>query len=133
MPTEQRGAHGLTDSRATPSIHRGGATATTGIESIARRARREPGATYTALMHHFTVENRPTDFETLNGARAPGIDGVTKAMYGEHLEGNLQALHQKLRQIAYRPQPVRRVEIRRRMAPRGPSGSAARKRRSSRS
>src|SRR4030095_12041815 len=30
---------------------------------------------------------------------------------GQHLEANLQALHQKLPQRAYRPQPVRRVEI----------------------
>ena len=110
-PAEQRGAHGVTDSRATPSTHRGGATATTGIESIARRARREPGATYTALMHHFTVENLRACFEALDGTKAPGIDGVTKAVYGEHLEDNLQVLHQKLRQMAYRPQPVRRVEI----------------------
>jgi hypothetical protein len=28
---------------------------------------------------------------------------VTKAMYGQHLEDNLQALHQKLHQRAYRP------------------------------
>src|SRR5918992_377889 len=103
MPAEQRGAHGATDLRATPSTHRGGATATTGIESIARRARREPGATSTALMHHFTVENLRACFEALDGMKAPGIDGVTKAGYGEHLEDNLQVLHQKLRQMAYRP------------------------------
>jgi RNA-directed DNA polymerase len=111
MPAEPRGAHGVKDSMATPSTHRGGATATTGVESIARRARREPGATYTALMHHFTVEHLRACFEALDGTKAPGIEGVTKAMYGEHLEDNLRALHQKLRQRAYRPQPVRRVEI----------------------
>ena len=32
-------------------------------------------------------------------------------MYAQHLEDNLQALHQKLHQMSYRPQPVRRVEI----------------------
>jgi RNA-directed DNA polymerase len=62
-------------------------------------------------MHHFTVEHLRACFEALDGTKAPGIDGVTKAMYGEHLEDNLQALHQQLRQMAYRPQPVRRVEI----------------------
>jgi hypothetical protein len=51
-PAEQRGAHGSADSRATSATHRGGTTATTGVESIARRVRREPGATCTALMHH---------------------------------------------------------------------------------
>jgi RNA-directed DNA polymerase len=95
-PAEQRGAHGAKDLRATPSTRRGGATATTGIESIARRARGEPGGKFTTLMHHFTVENLRACFEALDG---------------QHLEDSLQALHQKLRQMAYRPQPVRRVEI----------------------
>jgi RNA-directed DNA polymerase len=110
-PAEQRGAPGDTDSRATPTTHRGGATATPGVESIARRARREPGATCAALMHLFTVDNLRACFEALDGSKAPGVDGVTKAMYGERLEDNLQRLHQQLRQMAYRPKPVRRVEI----------------------
>jgi RNA-directed DNA polymerase len=62
-------------------------------------------------MHHFTVENLRACFEALDGTKAPGVDGITKAMYGQNLEANLQALHQKLRQRSYRPQPVRRVEI----------------------
>jgi len=62
-------------------------------------------------MHHFTVENLRACFEALDGTKAPGIDGVTKAMYGEHLEDNLQRLYQQLRRMAYRPQSVRRVEI----------------------
>jgi RNA-directed DNA polymerase len=62
-------------------------------------------------MHHFTVDNLRACFEALDGTKAPGVDGITKAMYGQNLEANLQALHQKLHQRAYRPQPVRRVEI----------------------
>src|SRR5215510_6301227 len=110
-PAEQRGAHGGKDAMATPSTRRGGATATTSVESIASRARRVPGATFTALMHHFTVDNLRACFEALDGTKAPGIDGVTKERYGQNLEANLQALHGKLHQMAYRPQPVRRVEI----------------------
>src|SRR5262249_2936106 len=85
--------------------------ATTGVERIAQRARQEPHTRYTSLMHHFTVDNLRACFESLDGKKATGVDGVTKAMYGQHLEENLQALHQKLQQRAYRPQPVRRVEI----------------------
>ena len=96
---------------ATSSTRRGGATTTTGIEWIAQRARRQPQTRYTALMHHFTVDNLRACFEALDGTKAPGVDGVTKAMYAQHLEANLQALHQKLHQMSYRPQPVRRVEI----------------------
>jgi group II intron reverse transcriptase/maturase len=62
-------------------------------------------------MHHFTVDNLRACFASLDGKKATGVDGVTKAVYGQHLEENLQALHQKLHQRAYRPQPVRRVEI----------------------
>jgi RNA-directed DNA polymerase len=62
-------------------------------------------------MHHFTVDNLRACFEALDGTKAPGVDGVTKAMYAHNLEDNLQALHGKLHQRTYRPQPVRRVEI----------------------
>jgi len=62
-------------------------------------------------MHHFTVDNLRACFEALDGTKAPGVDGVTKAMYGQRLEANLQALHRKLHQMSYRPQPVRRIEI----------------------
>jgi group II intron reverse transcriptase/maturase len=62
-------------------------------------------------MHHCTVDNLRACFASLDGKKATGVDGVTKARYGEHLEANLQALHQKLHTMAYRPQPVRRVEM----------------------
>jgi RNA-directed DNA polymerase len=96
---------------ATSTTRRGGEMATTGVERIAQRARQEPHTRYTSLMHHFTVDNLRACFESLDGKKATGVDGVTKAMYGQHLEANLQALHQKLHQRAYRPQPVRRVEL----------------------
>jgi retron-type reverse transcriptase len=62
-------------------------------------------------MHHYTVDNLRACFMALEVTKAPGVDGVTKAAYGQNLEENLRALHQKLRQMSYRPQPVRRVEI----------------------
>jgi hypothetical protein len=65
-PAEHRGAHGVTDSRATPATHRGGATATTGIESIARRA---PSG---ARLHEEACAGKPLagfcEGETHNGA-----------------------------------------------------------------
>src|SRR5215471_2193748 len=110
-PTEQREAQQGARSQATPATRRGGPTATTGIERIATRARQAPQTRYTALMHHFTVDDLRACFAALDGSKAPGVDGVTKAMYGQHLEANLQALHTKLHHMSYRPQPVRRVEI----------------------
>jgi len=62
-------------------------------------------------MHHFTVDNLRTCFDSLDWHKAIGVDGVTKAMYSHHLEANLQSLYERLHQMSYRPQPVRRVEI----------------------
>ena len=108
---EQRGAHIVARSMETPSTHRGGSPAATGVERIARRAGSHPEELYTALMHHYSVENLRACFESLDGKQAIGVDGVTKEQYGENLEANLQELQQQLRQMSYRPQPVRRVEI----------------------
>jgi RNA-directed DNA polymerase len=83
----------------------------TGIERIARQASSQPGTEFTALMHHYSVDNLRTCFEALDGKKALGVDGVSKAEYGQNLEENLQRLHQKLHQMSYRPQAVRRVEI----------------------
>ncbi|ABW32255.1 group II intron reverse transcriptase/maturase [Acaryochloris marina] len=85
--------------------------AETGVERIASRARNHPEEPFTALMHHYSVENLRACFESLDGNKALGVDGVTKAEYQENLETNLQNLHLKLRQMSYRPQPVRQVEI----------------------
>ena len=110
-PTEQRGTHAVDRSMATPPTRRGGPAATTGVERRASRARQEQQTRFTALMHHFTVDNLRACFAALDGTKAPGVDGVTKAMYAQHLEANLQELHRKLHQRSYRPKPVRRVEI----------------------
>jgi RNA-directed DNA polymerase len=110
-PMEHRGAHAVARSTATPSTRRGGSAANTGVERIANRARREPQTRDTSLMHHFTVDNVRACVEALDGTKAPGVDGITTARYGQHLEANRQARHQQRQQRSYRPQPVRRVEI----------------------
>jgi group II intron reverse transcriptase/maturase len=42
---------------------------------------------------------------------AVGVDGITKEQYGQDLECNLRALHEQMRAMRYRHQPVRRVHI----------------------
>jgi RNA-directed DNA polymerase len=96
---------------ATSTTPRGGRETTTGVERIAHRARQEPQTRYTSLMHHFTVDHLRACFEALDAKKAVGVDGVTKAIYGQDLEANLQDLYRRLHQMAYRPKPVRRVEI----------------------
>ena len=108
---EQRGAHIVARSMETPTTPRGGEKAATGVERIASRASRQPEEQYTALMHHYSVENLRACFESLDGKKAIGVDGVTNEEYGKKLEENLEELHRRLRQVTYRPQPVRQVEI----------------------
>jgi hypothetical protein len=78
-PLEQRGAQTVDRLPAPPPTRRGRATATTGVERRATRARREPQTRYTALMHHCTVDNLRACFAALDGTKAPGVAGVTKA------------------------------------------------------
>ena len=101
MSVERSGAHTVARLMETPTTPRGGAKAATGVERIANQARREPEGRFTALMHHCSVETLRSCFEALDGRKALGVDGVTKAEYGEKLEENLQDLHRQRRQMSY--------------------------------
>ena len=85
--------------------------AVTGVERIASCARSQPEESFTALMHHYTVENLRACFDALEVNKALGVDGVIKVEYALNLEGNLQSLHEQLHRMSYRPKPVRQVEI----------------------
>lgn len=43
--------------------------------------------------------------------KAPGTDGITKDIYNENLDKNIEQLVENMKKQAYRPQPVRRVHI----------------------
>jgi group II intron reverse transcriptase/maturase len=62
-------------------------------------------------MHHFDEGALKRCFHALDGRKAVGIDGVTKAQYGERLDENLRELVTRMKRMAYRPQPVRQVLI----------------------
>ena len=111
MSKERRGVQIAARETETSTTPRGGMKTKTSVERIANRARREPEAVYTALMHHFSEENLRACFQTLSNKKAPGVDGVTKEEYSQNLEENLQRLHQRIQQRSYRPKPVRPVEI----------------------
>ena len=70
-PMERRGTHAGDRSMAPSTTRRGGKMATTGVERIAQRARQEPHTRYTALMHHFTVDNLRVCFVSLDGKQRP--------------------------------------------------------------
>jgi hypothetical protein len=63
------------------------------------------------LMHHLNQHNLRQAFRALAGNKASGIDHVTKDVYQQNLEQNLQALEQALRGGGWRPKPAREVLI----------------------
>ena len=66
---------------------------------------------FDCLMHHFNEASLAGCFHTLDGRKALGVDGVSKADYGKHLEENLKELVGRMQGMGYRPGPVRRVLI----------------------
>ena len=50
-------------------------------------------------------------YQRLRKRAAPGVDGVTWAEYGEHLDERLRDLQDRIHRGSYHPQPVRRVHI----------------------
>lgn len=63
------------------------------------------------LFSHINVENLRQAFRALDGSKAVGIDGISKAAYAKDLDSNLQDLVTKLHIGTYRPQAKREVLI----------------------
>ena len=84
----------------------------TDLTRIGEKARQEPTLVLTTLYHHITdVDNLRACYDSLPARKASGVDGVTKAEYGEHLEENLRDLSARLKQQGYRPAPKRRTYV----------------------
>ena len=81
------------------------------LRRIAEKARAEPKSQFTSLFHLMNVDLLRGCFMRLDGTAAAGIDGITKAQYGEQLEVNLNKLVTKLHQNAFFPKAVLRVFI----------------------
>ena len=78
---------------------------------VAERARREPHGQFHSLAHLIDVSALRRAYERQRATAAAGTDGVTKAQYGQDLESNLRDLHERLRSMRWRHQPLRRVHI----------------------
>lgn len=84
----------------------------TRLERFTQKAREEPQTRFTALMGMvFDPEGLRESFERQDGNKAPGVDGIRKADYGEDLDNRLMDLSGRLRRLGYRPKPVRRSYI----------------------
>lgn len=82
------------------------------IARIRCKAEKCPKQEYTSLYHHvYNVETLRQCYESLDGHRAVGIDGVTKAAYSKDLDKKLSELSKRLGNMGYIPQASRRVYI----------------------
>lgn len=83
----------------------------TKLAGIAEVAKQRPNEKFTSLAHLINVDMLRLCHGEMKGRKAVGVDAVTKEMYEENLEENLNDLVGRMKQHAYRPQPVRRVYI----------------------
>ena len=75
-------------------------------------AREAPTEKLTSLMGMvFRKEGLLDSFRRLPGNKAPGVDGIRKDDYGQNLTARIDDLSKRLRDLAYVPQPARRVYI----------------------
>jgi len=87
------------------------ASVTQALERVRKAASKRKKEKFTALFHHLSVEHLEAAFFELQENAAAGVDGLTWRAYEADLECNLEDLHGRLHQGAYRPRPSRRVYI----------------------
>lgn len=85
--------------------------ADTALTEIAYLSARNPAQEFHSLMHHINEGSLQRCFNKLNGKKALGVDGISKAAYGENLHANLEELIGRMKRMGYRPQAVRQVLI----------------------
>ena len=110
-PEERASTKGNPDGQST-SRTQCRASVSQAVARIRQAAKRNPKERLTALLHHITKETLGAAYFALRKDAAAGVDGMTWEVYGKALGERLLALHQRLhRGGAYRPPPLRRVEI----------------------
>ena len=83
-------------------------TISTQLQRIAEQAKKYPAMGFTTLAHLMDVDFLRKAYRRTRKDSAPGIDGVTAAMYAEHWEENVRDLHERLRSGRYQAPPVKR-------------------------
>ncbi|MBS0272769.1 MAG: hypothetical protein JSR85_09055 [Proteobacteria bacterium] len=83
----------------------------TKLNRIAWLSKQDNEKEFECLMHLFNHESLIDCFQQLDKNKAVGIDGIDKTTYAENLEENIKELIHKMKQMAYRPGPVKEVLI----------------------
>ena len=89
----------------------GGKRMATQLERIAEVAKAKPEEKFTSLIHLINKETLIQSHKEMNGKKVAGVDEITKDMYNERLEENVEDLVDRMKRQAYKPQPARRVYI----------------------
>lgn len=79
----------------------------TKLARISQLSSENPDMVFTSIGHLINKELLKECHKEMDGKKAVGVDGVTKAGY----EKNLEELIKRMKQKAYKPKPARRVEI----------------------
>src|SRR6266850_2513691 len=84
----------------------------TQIDRLTELAKEDPKRQFYSITHMITPEALYAAFRGLRKKASAGVDGVTYGMYERDAAGNIQALHERLKNGKYQAQPLRRVYIR---------------------
>jgi RNA-directed DNA polymerase len=86
-------------------------TTETKLRRIAWLSARDKDKWFDSLLHHINELSLKECFYQLSASRAVGVDSIGKADYTASLDANLKELVERMKRMAYRPGPVRRVLI----------------------
>ena len=83
----------------------------TKLARIAEISNENPKEIFTSIYHFLNKDLLTLCHKELDGKKATGLDGTTKAEYEENLEENIEQLVKELQSMAYKPSPAKRVYI----------------------
>lgn len=83
----------------------------TKLARITQISREKPKEIFTSIYHLLNEEMLMLCHKELDGKKATGLDGVTKAEYEENLEENIRKLANNLQNMSYVPSPSKRIYI----------------------
>lgn len=83
----------------------------TKLKRISEISQKNPKEVFTSSGHLINKEMLEICHREMDKNKAVGIDGVSKEMYEENLDENLERLVKALKNKLYKPQPVKRVHI----------------------
>lgn len=86
-------------------------TTNTKLIRIARLSTQDSNKEFHNVMHLFNQESLSECFRGLEGRKAVGTDGISKAQYNENLDNNIGNLVERMKRMSYRPGAVRQVLI----------------------